>query len=171
MSRFYAGIGSRDTPGPVILTMMHIAAGMAERGFILRSGGAQGADRAFAEAVEDNPTTEIYLPWNGFNGCYGGIVMPSTEWSRQLVGAFHPNPAALSQGAFKLMERNAYQVLGPTPDAVRSEFIVCWTKDGGPSGGTGQALRIARYYDIPVFNLFFPDAAAQLYSHVGPLNG
>ena len=30
--------------------------------------------------------------------------------------------------------------------------------DGGKeSGGTGQALRIAAHYDIPIYNLYFPE--------------
>jgi len=33
------------------------------------------------------------------------------------------------------------------------EFIVCWTKSGKVTGGTGQALRIAKYYDIKVYNM------------------
>lgn len=46
-----------------------------------------------------------------------------------------------------------YQVLGydlKTP----SDMVICWTKDGGASGGTGQALRIAKDYNIPIYNLY-----------------
>ncbi|NMA16004.1 MAG: hypothetical protein GX935_02005, partial [Erysipelotrichia bacterium] len=31
-------------------------------------------------------------------------------------------------------------------------FIICWTKNGSGSGGTGQAIRIAKAYDIPIFD-------------------
>jgi hypothetical protein len=31
--------------------------------------------------------------------------------------------------------------------------VVCWTSDGKASGGTGQAIRIAKYYEIPTYNL------------------
>jgi hypothetical protein len=50
------------------------------------------------------------------------------------------------------MGRNTHQVLGKdcmTP----CHMIVCWTSDGKPSGGTGQAIRIAEYYRIPILNL------------------
>ena len=60
-------------------------------------------------------------------------------------------------GAKKLMARNCHQVLGldlKTP----VDFIVCWTKDGTINGGTGQALRIAEAYNIPVYNLFFEES-------------
>ena len=57
------------------------------------------------------------------------------------------------------MARNAMQVLGPNLDDP-SAFIVCWTPDASDgsktspkTGGTGQALRIAHEYKIPVYNL------------------
>ena len=54
------------------------------------------------------------------------------------------------------MGRNGYQVLGydlKTP----SKFLICWTKDGKETGGTAQAMRIAKDYKIPVYNLFFEE--------------
>jgi hypothetical protein len=51
------------------------------------------------------------------------------------------------------MARNYRQIIGK--DAQNSEFVICWTKDGESSGGTGQALRIAAHHNIPIHNLFF----------------
>ena len=34
------------------------------------------------------------------------------------------------------------------------DAVVCWTRDGKATGGTGMGIRIARERDIPVFNLF-----------------
>jgi hypothetical protein len=60
------------------------------------------------------------------------------------------------------MGRNAYQVLGMDLK-TKSDFLVCWTVSGATdlssneiirnSGGTGQAMRIAKAYGIPFFNL------------------
>jgi hypothetical protein len=50
------------------------------------------------------------------------------------------------------MARNAMQVLGPDLDTP-SKVVVCWTKNGKTSGGTGQALRISLYHGVPIFNL------------------
>ena len=58
-----------------------------------------------------------------------------------------------------------YQVLGEDLQTPTS-FIVCWTKDGKASGGTGQALRVAKKYDIPVFNLYNENAKIELYNHI-----
>lgn len=47
-------------------------------------------------------------------------------------------------------------------------FVLCWTPDGSldgtgsDTGGTGQALRIAAAYDVPVFNLQRPDHRARV---------
>ncbi len=84
----------------------------------------------------------------------------------KIAEANHPNWAACNDSARKLHTRNVYQVLGPGLGVVShetmSKFVVCWTKDGKASGGTGQALRIAAKYDIPIFNLFFDNALEQL---------
>ena len=50
-------------------------------------------------------------------------------------------------------------------------FIVCWTKDGKATGGTGQALRIAAdpAYAIPIFNLYDTEAYDRLLSYLTAL--
>ncbi len=54
------------------------------------------------------------------------------------------------------------RILGRALDRPCS-FVVCWTDDGsldgqaGSAGGTGQALRIASRYGVPVFNLAIDD--------------
>jgi hypothetical protein len=53
------------------------------------------------------------------------------------------------------------QILGRWGDTP-ADFVVCWTKNGKASGGTGHALRIANYYNIPVFNLRNKDALHEL---------
>ena len=71
------------------------------------------------------------------------------------------------------MARNVQQILGettqPTLDKV-SQLVICWTPDGcsdgkkttRDTGGTGQALRIAADYNIPIFNLENEDALDRL---------
>lgn len=51
-----------------------------------------------------------------------------------------------------LISRNTYQILGH--DGVDpSDAVLCWTPHGSGSGGTGQAIRIARHVGIPVVDL------------------
>lgn len=150
--RAYAGIGSRETPLEIQKKMTEIALQLSRQNFILYSGGAQGADMAFARGANEKI---ILLPWNDFNGIKEDkqqhIVPPFKE---ELVRKYHPRPSSLSNSGWKLMSRNSYQVLGPD---LRSpvEFVLCWTKDGKASGGTGQALRIAKDKNIPIFNFYY----------------
>lgn len=147
---YYAGIGSTGTPEEVLKLMTRVARGLDRKGYRLRSGGAKGADTAFAKGTK---CKDIFLA-NGF--------IPA--WTKIFTEHFHPNPQALKnkgEYVFNLMNRNAMQILGEDGDTP-VEFVVCWTKDGKASGGTGQAIRIAEYFGIPVFNLKNEGALEQL---------
>lgn len=174
---FYAGIGSRDTPADVLETMTGIACILREQGYVLRSGHADGADLAFERGSQGQ--NQIWLPWPDFNYespqaqglVHTGHFAIRENWAADKIAAdFHPNWSACSEGARKLHTRNVYQVLGPGLGIVSTEtvskFIICWTKDGKASGGTGQAIRIAEGCEIPVFNLFNADALEKLEAYL-----
>lgn len=150
MTRFYTGIGSRQTPASVQRTMTLIGRELSFHNMILRSGGADGADAAFEEGA-DPGKKEIFLPWFRFNNHPSPLCHLSTE-AYIVARQFHPAYDRLSDGAKKLMARNSYQVLGETLDKP-SAFVICWTPGGKGGGGTGQALRIAHHYGIPIFDL------------------
>lgn len=46
---FYTGIGSRQTPPEILKMMTKIATQLESKGWVLRSGGAEGADEAFLQ--------------------------------------------------------------------------------------------------------------------------
>ena len=142
----YAGIGSRRTPQDVLVLMEAAARQLQNRGYVLRTGGADGADAAFQRGAAG--VAEIYLPWPRFNGVNSPLCTVDAA-ALQLAATIHPAWAKLSQGAQKLHARNCYQILGRgLDDPVR--FVLCW-HDG--SGGTMQAVRLAESRGIPVFNL------------------
>ena len=114
--KYYAGIGSRETPQEFLEFFTKLAKFLFSKGYTLRSGGAYGSDCAF-----------------------------------EIASKYHPRWNYLSQGAKFLQARNSHQILGwdlNTP----SDFVICWTKGGKGQGGTGQALRLARDYNIPIFD-------------------
>ena len=154
-ARSYAGIGARDTPPHILATMRTCGRILAERGLTLRSGGADGADTAFDDGVAKGGLREIYLPWAGFNKVVGGMP-PScasiTAEAKRIAAAAHPAWDRCSDAAKKMHARNVHQVLGAQLDDP-SAMIICFTKDGLASGGTGQAIRIAELHGIPVINL------------------
>ena len=167
----YSGIGSRETPPAIQQTMRTVAAELGARGWLLRSGHAEGADMAFELGAKDLPK-EIYLPWQGFNGGRAGIdgaIDPASlsSYKRAVAYAqhFHPAWEKCSQGARALHTRNVYQILGQDLNTP-VKCVICWTKDGKSSGGTGQALRLAEYLEIPVFNLHDPTQLDKLAAYV-----
>ena len=147
--KYYAGIGARKTPPEILQLMTCIAAKLESLGYVLRSGGAEGADRAFEAGVTDSANKQVFLA--------DGVISIDAFAS---VGQFHPAPASLSAYVRKLMARNYHQVMGPEGEP-KSSFVICWTPDGckshatrtRASGGTGQAVSIADYHKVPLFNL------------------
>mgnify|MGYP002784156739 CR=1 FL=1 len=151
MTRIYAGIGSREAPSDALSKMREIGAFLASRGWTLRSGAAEGSDTAFeAGAIAAGGDVEIWVPWAGFNG-HRSTRVPSPE-AFALASMHHPAWASLTRGARALHARNCHQVLGADL-ATPVSMVVCWTKGGGGSGGTGQAIRLGRARGIPIFDL------------------
>ena len=159
----YAGIGSRETTPAVLAQMEQLALRLANAGWTLRTGGADGADTAFenghrAGAGTDN--LEVYLPWNGYNGraadnAHGTIVLDAAtgNLAEAIAAKLHPAWSRCRRGARALHARNVAIIQGRNLDDD-VDAVVCWTRDGGATGGTGMGIRIARERDIPVFNLF-----------------
>ena len=153
--KFYAGIGSRETP-PTILTEMALMAGnLHVNGWTLRTGGAKGADTAFAEAV-DPAHRIIYVPWEKFQGWHSSIVLDAFQKAEamKLASDLHPGWGRCSRGARLLHARNVAIILGENLDK-HSSFVICWTPGGKPKGGTAMGIRIAKDVGIPVVNLGF----------------
>jgi len=150
--KYYAGIGSRETPKEYLLLMEKVAEYLAKKDYVLRSGHADGADMAFENGCDRfGGKKEIYLPWQGFNGSNSKFIV-SDKRAFELAEQFHLYWYNLKDGARKLQARNSHQILGNDLQ-TKSDFILCWTKNGKGSGGTGQAIRIAKHYEISVFDM------------------
>lgn len=149
----YAGIGSRETPPSVISMMKAIGRQMAKDGIMLHTGNARGADQAFAEgANEVDPTlVTLWLPWPNFEVdkiVEGNIVhiRPRRD-AQDIAEMLHPAWRKQSRGARLLHSRNTHIILNEdvfTP----VDKVICWTIDGKEKGGTGQALRVANWWNL-----------------------
>lgn len=152
--KYYTGVGSRQTPNEYGEVIYKIASKLSDLGFVLRSGGADGADTFFENGSKDSV---IYLPWIGYNG-RKGRVPEDHQLAYDLLENVHPYYHSLSDGAIKLHLRNINQVLGDDLDnIIKSNFLICYARidtKGVPIGGTRTAWLIAKMYDIPCFNLF-----------------
>lgn len=182
LKRYYAGIGSRQTPFKICNLMSELSNKLETEGLILRSGGAIGADKAFELGVSEPEHKEIYTISTELNeqGLRELIFYLNQEeigiseivWSS--VKKYHPYSHKLTPYIYGLMARNYYQVMGYKEceeyednkliiiiKECPSLFILCWTKDGCNShhtrsyltGGTGQAISIASDNNIPIYNL------------------
>ncbi len=143
---YYTGVWSRATPATILQLMQQIAVALMHAGYTLRSGGAVGADSAFARGAGLN--SEIF---------YANQATPEAI---AIAAQLHPNWGACTPFVRRLHGRNAFQVLGMNLND-QSEFLICWTPDGcvrhsersGTTGGTGTAISIASTYGVPVHNL------------------
>lgn len=164
--RPYAGIGARATPPDVAAAMQLVAAQLADFGWVLRSGGADGADTAFAIGAGycggsiDEHRYEIFLPWPGFNRQSSPHDAPSQR-AIEIAERHHPAWTSLTRGVRSLQARNSHQILGADLSSP-AEFVLAWTPDGADNvvaetgsktGGTGQAIRVAGGAGVPVINL------------------
>jgi len=146
--KFYTGIGSRETPKEILTIMTEFAKIMDKKGYILRSGGANGADLAFEKGANHK---EIFLPWKDFNKSTSKLYNIN-EKSFLIAEKIIPHWNNLSKGAKKLHARNIHQILGLNLDK-KSKFVICYTKDGKDVGGTATAIKLARKLNIKIINL------------------
>ena len=150
MVKYYTGIGSRKCPESFKDGMARIASFLEDSGYILRSGAAVGADSYFESGVKNPANKEIYIPWKNFNGSDSTRDLLPYK-AVEIAMKFHPAWGRLTNNAKKLMARNTMQVLGEDCNTP-SSFVLCWTPNGKEIGGTSQALRIAKHYNIPIIN-------------------
>jgi hypothetical protein len=156
----YAGIGSRQTPADILDVMRKSAMILAIEGYVCNTGAALGADQAFAEgALVGGGKTNLQLPWNTYENewinairqHHGSNVITTVlsmndKEAYESVEKYHPAANRLSSGVVKLHARN-YNIVAP------AKFVICWTPEGKPNGGTGQGIKIATALNIPIYNL------------------
>jgi hypothetical protein len=168
--RYFTGIGSRETPGEIQLLMTDLGYALSKKKYILRSGGAPGADTAFEYGTLDAlhetgvDRREIYMPWKGFNRGEkrdeSSDVVPSgdlLDLAMTLASSIHPAWDKCSPAARTLHSRNVFQIWGRDLETP-SEFVILWATPVGKravKGGTNMAYQIALAADIPIYNLYY----------------
>jgi hypothetical protein len=146
----YAGIGSRETPDDILALMTDLGAAFGRLGWVLRSGGAPGADTAFERgAFSVNGPRRIYLPRRAFGPLprqddpdavvplddLGALVWREAQtmaetlhpgWEKLTALALRDDAAGRkAAGTLTLLTRNMFQVMG---DSLESpvDLVVCY---------------------------------------------
>jgi len=158
----YSGVGRRETPPAVLAQITDLARQLSALGWILRSGGARGADAAWLAGASQagiflpDPYHEGYQPREGVR-----FLREPTDDAREIAKAYHPAWHRLPDSTRRLMARNVHIVLGADCN-TRSRFVACFSADGADgttipttqaTGGTGHTIRVAAAYGVPVLNL------------------
>lgn len=104
--------------------MFQVSKFLAQKGYTLRTGGADGADNAFLEGCRaGNGKVELWLPWQGFNG-HRSEFTPDRNELYQIASLLHPAWKGLKDSVKRLHSRNVGQILGEHFDAEKViEFI------------------------------------------------
>ena len=158
--KYYAGIGSRQTPADVLSLMEKIAKHLSSKGMILRSGHAEGADQAFEKGCYFTAgKKEIFIANNAKND----------KAALDLAASIHPAWDKCSEYAKLLHARNGYIILGEdlkTP----VDFVICYYDETKKFGGTRQAIKLAQIKGIKVYNLWKPNVRKAFEERLASLN-
>lgn len=130
----YAGIGSRKADDQQLALATKAAKYLNEKGYTLRSGGAEGMDTAFAAgAIEPI------------------ILRPHHASEEAMAIAERLHPAwhfCTKKYVRQLLARNVQIILGKDLDDP-VDFVLFWCPDP-TSGGTSMGLKVAKENNIPI---------------------
>ena len=167
MTKAIACIGSRGLKVSEVLACESIGRAIAERGWELHTGNAQGADQAFARGANQvNPElVHLHLPWFKYERQVivpGNVVRTVEDLNNDDLNVYadfarrnHPAWSHLSQGVRKLMVRNGMIVMPRIDEPVN--VTIAWPSDKTGGGGTGQGMRMSHEKKITLIDLQHTD--------------
>jgi len=177
MRQFWTGVGSRETPPDILLMMELIGKVLTDLGYILRSGGAEGADTAFYAGCKKSAMFEvnkpiIYISWNGMDaygknwyhdpsiGYYNAKRYPTWNIANEMAFNLRGSFERLGWKGIAHHTRNVFQVIGDDLHSP-SNFLICWARPKNKRkpfvhGGTATAVKLAYLRDIEIYNLYHP---------------
>lgn len=177
MARFYTGVGSRKTPWYICNIMTTLASILESQNFILRSGGAEGADQAFEKGVSNPDNKMSFLEQALFVENGKNILYLKEQIQEARIYIFNNNIHSiwlrLPEKHKSMHTRNIFQVLGLDMNEP-SKFTVCWTPDKAKklndtsrkTGGTGTAIGTSSHNNIPVYNLACKDDLNKILNYI-----
>ncbi len=173
-------IGSRKSTINEDRTFIFLGYRIIKKGGKVISGGAIGEESLSPDSAGEKGAriamrelgitgrTEIILPWPGFpkedpkypDGVdyfiLDDFMDKFAETKLQGIGTIHHN--LIGRGMPKLFRRNVFQIT--TMDYSMTDCVIYASetnKKGEPKGGTAVAIKLARAFGIPNFNIRIPE--------------
>jgi hypothetical protein len=153
MTKRVACIGSRGLEPGQLGLCEEVGAYLAQNGFTVSTGNADGADQAFARGANFvNPrAVELHLPWASYNrdAIVDGnsvFIDGSNVQFREIAAELHGAWNMLGRGPQALHTRN----VGIVKDCIQ---VIAWPKAGPYKGGTGMGMRTSEHFGIPVIDM------------------
>jgi len=174
-----ACVGSRAITASEENLLQCIGEQLVRSGWTVHSGGAQGADQAFAKgaaralAARASGGLVIHLPWVSYERAAANSAValsagraeldtvPFTADERALALSEHPAPDRLTAGGVTLMTRNVRIIFPAGLAAPPVQLVVALPSNKPGGGGTGHALRLATRFQIAIHDLRSPNLLKQ----------
>lgn len=166
-------IGSRKTTERIDDISIQLGEKLSNAGLTGYSGGAPGMDSNFMKRYQKE-LSKIILP-SAFS--FGLVAngkdlinyqeldyMKARSIAQEVAGNFD----GLSESIQHLFSRNVVQVLRETIDNP-TDLCLFWAKEQYfcVKGGTAIAIRVARRYNVPCFNLWRENVLTEVCSYLG----
>lgn len=155
-----ACIGSRQLAPPDLAFCRALAGALTAHGWTIVTGGAAGADQAFAQGADPHRLV-LVVPWVGFQagildplvaaGARRVVATPDDPRSQAALAA-HPARDCLGPGGERLIARDGW-IVEPRPGHPVG-WCLAWP--GKNPGGTGFTRSLALQHGIPVSDLRDP---------------
>jgi hypothetical protein len=166
MNKIYAGVGARNTPENILLEMENIAKMLCNNGWVLRSGGAKGADYSWENGcnIIDPLKKEIFLPEK--LDIYSEEILNK---AKKIAIKHHGNWSALSKYGRNAMIRNVMIVLGSDLNTPVN-FCIYWRDPELKYGGTKHTISVCKTHNIQTIDMYKYNNADLVLSHMTRIN-
>lgn len=154
----YVGIGPRSAGEDVLEMAKDCGTALAEMGWTLRSGGAEGMDEAFERGCDKaNGAKEIYIPSADFRKRFKDsdkvvhCLPKHIEAMRMLLDYVDVKAwESLATQVQMFLVRNVFALAGEKLDKP-ADCVITWNMY--PDTGSAYLIGLAEAAEIPVFNL------------------
>jgi len=153
--KYYTGIGSKDTPQAELARMEKIGSFLGDLGYVLRTGDAVGAERAFEQGALN--TKALVQKWRSDTSYF-----PLPEWATEKASEVCWEKPLERMKAFQIsrVTQRVFQVFGDSVDIQHPvDFVVYWSLSDPLSpltdseGDLRYTVRVAHKAGIPTYNL------------------